>query len=110
MQTHMFEGPRNRPSTVATGECRSQERQDATSVSYRAIVVLGEGIISRAQLINESPEGIGIQIASIGPSTLVGDRIEVIYRGKRCGGEIQHITQQSDGYYLGLQWKKSYAQ
>ena len=102
MQTHISESPKNRTYCVATADRPSQDRQLGSLPSRRAIIVLGAGMISRAELISESPSQIEIRVAAVDRSTLVGDKIEVLYRGHRCGGEIQFITQQGDGCHIGL--------
>ena len=111
MQPHIAETMHTNPTTTKIADRRRYDRQtDMGFVVTRYVVVLNLGPVCRAQLINESVGGIAIQIGELDESAAVGQAIEVIFRGKRHGAEIRHITENEDGFLVGLQWKKSSTQ
>jgi hypothetical protein len=97
----MFEDP----ARATTTERRSKQRQGSSLTTIRYVVVLGMGTVCRAELMDETPIGIGFSLNRIDNSALVGDMIEIIYRGERQAAEIRHITKSAQGYHVGVHWK-----
>ncbi len=107
MQPHMADGNRRHATQTATADRRTDERfWTSDLVATRYVVVLNLGPVFRAELINESNGGIGIQVRELDPSVAVGRSIEVIYRGKRHAAEVRHFTENENGFLVGLQWIK----
>ncbi|MDA1050280.1 MAG: hypothetical protein O3C40_07345 [Planctomycetota bacterium] len=111
MQPHLADNSRKRAAATTTADHRSSERHWNTDfVVTRYVVVLNLGPVCRAELINESDNGIAIQVRELESTAAVGRSIDVIYHGQRHTAEIRHITENENGFLVGLQWKKVYAQ
>ena len=107
MQPHIAEGTREFDSSTKTAERRASMRhRNSDFVVTRYVVVLNLGPVCRAELIDDSTEGISIQVRVLDISAAVGRDIELIYRGRRHRAEIRHITQNENGFLVGLHWKK----
>lgn len=104
MLPHMADG--SREHSTATTDRRTDERYSESEFSEpRYVVVLDLGLVYRAELINESHGGIGIQVRKLDPDVTVGRAIEVIYRGNRRAAEVRHLTESENGFVVGLEWK-----
>ena len=106
MQPHMADGNRGHAAQTTTTDRRMGDRLwKSDMVITRYVVVLNLGPVFRAELINESDGGIGIQVRELDPGTAVGRVVEVIYRGKRHAAEVRHFTENENGFQVGLRWK-----
>ena len=106
MQPHMADGNRGHAAQTTTADRRTGDRNwNSDLVVTRYVVVLNLGPVCRAELINESNGGIGIQVRELDPGTAVGRLVEVIYRGNRHAAEVRHFTENEHGFLVGLQWK-----
>jgi hypothetical protein len=57
-----------------------------------------------ALILNESMEGVGLMVDRE-PDLQPGQIIEVVYRGFRRRGVVQHVSAGQSGWRLGLRWK-----
>jgi hypothetical protein len=100
---------RSEPQTTLTNDRRGIDRAELSQfATTRYVVVLGAGNVLRAELLNESNSGIGIRAADIESSTKAGEFIEVIHRGKRKRAKIRYVTESTEGFLIGLEWKPVY--
>ncbi len=113
MQPHINDAIRTGSSNATTivADRRSSDRRwNSDFVVTRYVVVLNLGPVCRAELIDESDGGIAIQIRELESASRVGHSVDVIYRGKRHNAEVRHITENDNGFLVGLEWKKVYSQ
>mgnify|MGYP000486472851 CR=1 FL=1 len=83
----------------------ANRRWTADFVVTRYIVVLNLGPVCRAELTNESKDGIAIQVRELDSPIRIGHPVDVIYCGKRHSAEVQRITENENGFLVGLDWK-----
>ena len=111
MQPRIADSSHKHATSTTTADRRFGERRWNTEfVVTRYVVVLNLGPACRAELINESDGGIGIQVRELNQDADVGRLIDVIYGGKRRTATIRHTTENENGFLVGLQWTKAYAQ
>ena len=111
MQPRIADASRKHAASTTTTDRRAGERHwNADFVVTRYVVVLNLGPACRAELINESDGGIAIQVGDLNQDSGVGRLIDVIYRGNRHTATVRHITENENGFLVGLQWTKAYSQ
>lgn len=111
MQPHLKDSPRKSTTgtvTTTVERRQSERRWNSEFVVTRHVVVLNLGGVCRAELVNESPDGIAIQVRALDSRNSIGRKIEVIFRGKRQTAEVRHVTDNENGYLVGLEWKAAF--
>ncbi len=95
-------------ATTVSDRRRSERRWNSDFVVTRYVVVLNLGGVCRAELVNESPDGLAIQVRQLDTRNSIGRIVDVIYRGKRQAAEVRHVTDNENGFLVGLEWKNTF--
>lgn len=73
-----------------------------------SLVVLRLGGALEAEVVDESPVGVGFLLKSLTPTfDTPGQRIDIVHRGQRRSAAIADISRSRGGYVVDAEWCNS---